>query len=167
MIGLGVLTLAATGWAYKYFSHPRWNTHLLSLVYIFSGCTIGTSTLYWIGLSFPSVPAADSFGYVPPIVGGLLILHFLYGFNYVHHVHPALKLNLREKTGRIAFLCLLFAFVLPLIFIASFLFSPGGSVFTSSLILASMAMGIYYERILFFSIESPNYMLHIFQKKIP
>ena len=161
----GLLTLAATGWAYKFISHPYWNTHILSVFYIVSGLVIGLSTIFWIGTTFfPSI-AVHSLRKIPVILGILLILHFIMGLIYVKHVGPALKMNFKDRTGKNASLYLLFTFAFPLILIMWSIISHEGSILSSSLLLASLTIGIYCERILFFSIENPNYMFRILREK--
>ncbi|MFQ6092008.1 MAG: DmsC/YnfH family molybdoenzyme membrane anchor subunit [bacterium] len=163
VIGLGLLTLAATGWAYKFYSHPCWNTNILPVYYLISGFILGISTLFWIGVSFFPHWVVAIYRSVLTVLGGLIALQFLLGVGYVRYVKAGPDRTLGEvlggKGGRIAPWYFLFAFVFPFVFIVGSAVARGPSVISSTSILVSFMAGTFLERMLFFLIEQPNYML--------
>ena len=171
VIVLGLLTLGATGWAYKYFSHPGWNTNILSVYSVVAGSVLGTSTVFWVDAISWSNFEEGALRILLLVMALSLVLLFMTFLNYKRYIeaihNKALKGTLRDREGRIARWYLLLTFVLPLTFILGSIAAKESLVIPSTAILFSLLVGTLLERILFFSIEDPNYMLRILRQKMP
>jgi len=154
--------LIMTGAIYKFYSHPVWNTHWVTLNTLTSALVLGALTMSTLSvLFFPSLSP-----------GGLrflllLVLFFLTGQGFAligfdqHWRSVCRKRALPIRHSEVFYIYLGANFYLPFILLAVGLFAEralhGGLLF----VLLSMCMygGVFLERILFFHIEKPNFFL--------
>jgi len=149
---LSILFLMATGWAYRFHTHPAWKTDILPGYYLVSASMIGFalySIIYpkpFFGIIILALLCAE----------GFLILLYL---NYLHKTSGiSLKRIVSGKDRMVS-----------LAFLVSVLFLPGlltfAPLFTRSLELYAMILalssgaGVVLERILFFRLEQPTFFL--------
>ena len=149
---LSILFLIATGWAYRFHTHPAWKTDILPAYYLASASMIGFA-LYSIlnpnrffGLMTFTLLCAEAF------------LIFL----YLNHLRKTSQISLKRiLSGK--------DWAVSLAFLVSVFFLPGLLTFTPlftknfepyAVILAmSSGVGVIFERILFFRLEQPIFFL--------
>lgn len=169
VIGLGIITLGATGWAYKFYSHPLWNTNILSIYYISFGLLLGQLTMYWTGLLFDSVSVVGVFKATPAILAGLLLMQFLSGSAYLRYVYRGSNeirsLSIRTKQGRMLLLYGLTGLVLPTVFLVISAIIKGFLILFTTCMLVSLLSAVFIERAWFFTIENPNYLFRVLSEK--
>jgi DMSO reductase anchor subunit len=149
---LSILFLIATGWAYRFHTHPAWKTDILPGYYLVSASMIGFA-LY-------------SIIYPNPFFG-ILILTLLCAEGFL----ILLYLNHLRKTSRISLKRIVSGKdrMVSLAFLVSVLFLPGlltfAPLFTKNLELYAVVLalssgaGVVFERILFFRLEQPTFFL--------
>jgi DMSO reductase anchor subunit len=149
---LSILFLMATGWAYRFHTHPAWKTDILPGYYLASASMIGFA-LY-------------SIIYPNPFLG-ILILALLCAEGFL----ILLYLNHLRKTSRISLKRIVSGKdrMVSLAFLVSVLFLPGlltfAPLFTRNLELYAVVLalssgaGVVFERILFFRLEQPTFFL--------
>jgi len=149
---LGILFLIATGWAYRFHTHPAWKTDILPGYYLASASMIGFA-LYSI--------------IYPNPFWGILIVTLLCAegfliYLYLNHLRKASRISLKrivsgkERTVSLAFL--VSVFVLPGLLTLAPLFTTNLELSAVVLALSSGA-GVVFERILFFRLEQPTFFL--------
>ncbi|UCE17131.1 MAG: dimethyl sulfoxide reductase anchor subunit [Gemmatimonadota bacterium] len=167
----GLLTLGSTGWAYKFVSHPLWNTNILSVYSIISGSLLGAATVFWIDAIFCSNMAGGAIRILLFAMALSLVFLFLTVLSYKRYaetIHDkASGGTFRDGEDRIPRWYILLTFILPFTFILGSTAAKEPLMIPATAILISLLSGILLERILFFSIENPNYMLHTLRKKTP
>jgi DMSO reductase anchor subunit len=149
---LSILFLIATGWAYRFHTHPAWKTDILPGYYLASASMIGFA-LY--SLVYPK-PFFGILILVLLCVEGLLILL------YSNHLRKASGMSLKrivsgkDRTVSLAFLVTVLLLPAVLSFVPLFT----ESLVPFALVLAlSSGVGIVLERILFFRLEQPVFFL--------
>jgi DMSO reductase anchor subunit len=167
----GLLTLGSTGWAYKFISHPFWNTNILPVYSIISGFVLGASTVFWIDAIFCSNFVGGALRILLLVMALSIVLLFLTVLSYKRYAETigtkASEGTFRDAGDRIPRWYVLLTFILPFTFILGSTAAKEPLVIPSTAILISLLSGTLLERILFFSIENPNYMLHTLRKKAP
>jgi DMSO reductase anchor subunit len=157
---LSILFLIATGWAYRFHTHPAWKTDILPGYYLFSASIIGFA-LY--SIIYPN-PFFGLLTFTLLCAEGFLILL------YLNHLRKTSQISLKRIVlGKDR--------VVSLAFLVSVLFLPGllsfVSLFTKNLesyaaVLAlSSGVGVVFERILFFRLEQPIFFLSRSQNSEP
>jgi DMSO reductase anchor subunit len=149
VIIIAASVLIATGFAYKFFSHPAWNTNMLAIIYLISGLVLG--------LSFSSLATGAFFPVISLSLWLLIFIQALMELFYLRHLRGlGLKFILKE---RIFWAYVSSYFIVPLLLIFICLFKP--SVVLFALSFASLILGAFLERVLFFLIERPVYLFKI------
>jgi len=159
----GLLTVAATGWAYKFSSHPYWNTNILSGYYLASCLVLGLSTLQVLS-DFSLRPSAMSRELAGGSIASLIVVHVIIGCSFLVRItrrsFGALGLFNTKNAQRALRL-----YAISMCF--SFVFAIGVSSLdrwegiVSTMLLISLLANVLSERILFFRIESPHYLFKI------
>ncbi len=149
---LGILFLIATGWAYRFHTHPAWKTDILPGYYLASASMIGFA-LYSVIYPKP---------FFGVIVLALLCVEALLILSYLNHLRKASGISLKRiASGKDRMVSI--AFLVSVLLIPGFLAFP--PLFTKNLeffaaILAlSSGTGVILERILFFRLEHPDFFL--------
>jgi DMSO reductase anchor subunit len=149
---LSILFLMATGWAYRFHTHPAWKTDILPGYYLASASMIGFalySIIYpnpFFGILILTLLCAE---------GCLILL-------YLNHLRKTSKISLKRiVSGKDR--------MVSLAFLVSVLFLPGlltlAPLFTKNLELYAVVLalssgaGVIFERILFFRLEQPTFFL--------
>ena len=149
---LSILFLMATGWAYRFHTHPAWKTDILPGYYLASASMIGFalySIIYpnpFFGILILTLLCAE---------GCLILL-------YLNHLRKTSKISLKRiVSGKDR--------MVSLAFLVSVLFLPGlltfAPLFTKNLELYAVVLalssgaGVVFERILFFRLEQPTFFL--------
>jgi DMSO reductase anchor subunit len=149
---LGILFLIATGWAYRFHTHPAWKTDILPAYYLASASMIGFA-LYTI--LYPN----RFFGMITLI---LLCAEAFLIFLYLNHLrkasHISLKRILSGKDLGLSLAFLISVFLLPGLLAFISFFTNNLELYAGILALSSGA-GIVFERILFFRLEQPIFFL--------
>lgn len=149
---LSILFLIATGWAYRFHTHPAWKTDILPAYYLASASMIGFA-LY--SLVYPK-PFFGILILVLLCVEGLLILL------YSNHLRKASGISLKRivsgKDRMVSLAFMVTVLLLPAVLSFAPLFTE--SLVPFALVLAlSSGVGIVLERILFFRLEQPVFFL--------
>ena len=149
---LSILFLISTGWAYRFHAHPAWNTNILPGYYLASASMTGYA-LY-------SIVHPNPFFRLVTVTllcaEGFLILFYL---NYLCKTSwISLKRIDSGKERRVSLAFLVTVLLLPAILTFVPLFTESLAPFASVLALSSGA-GIVFERILFFRLEQPGFLL--------
>jgi DMSO reductase anchor subunit len=149
---LSILFLIATGWAYRFHTHPAWKTDILPGYYLVSASMIGFalySMIYpnpFFGILILTLLCAEGF---------LILL-------YLNHLRKKSRISLKRiVSGKDR--------MVSLAFLVSVLFLPGlltfAPLFTKNLELYAVVLalssgaGVVFERILFFRLEQPTFFL--------
>jgi DMSO reductase anchor subunit len=149
---LSILFLMATGWAYRFHTHPAWKTDILPGYYLVSASMIGFA-LYSILNPNPFL--------------GLITLAFLFAEGslillYRNHLRKTSQISLRRIfSGKDQAFLLAFlgsVFVLPGLLSFAPLFTKNLEFYATVLALSN-SMGVVFERILFFRLEQPIFFL--------
>ncbi len=149
---LGVLFLIATGWAYRFHTHPAWKTHILWAYYLASAAMLGFS-LY--SVTYPN-PFFRLVTVSLLCAEGFLILLYL---NHLCKTSWAsLKRIASGKDREISLAFLTSVLFLPGLITFAPLFTEDLIVYSAVLALSSIA-GVVFERILFFRVEQPVFFL--------
>lgn len=149
---LSILFLLATGWAYQFHTHPAWKTDLLPGLYLISAAMIG---LAFYSFSYPN----QYFGGIILVLIGLQgLLVYLY-LNYLRKVsHLSLKRIVSGKDRILSLAFLMSHLLLPLLLALAALFMEQLELLALTLALSSI-LGVMFERILFFRLEQPIFIL--------
>jgi DMSO reductase anchor subunit len=149
---LGILFLISTGWAYRFHTHPAWNTNLLPGYYLASASMIGYS-LY--STMYPN-------SFFPLFTVTLLCVEGFLIFLYLNHLRKASQISLKRihssKDLAVVMIFLVSVFILPGLLVFATLFVKNLTSFAAVLALSS-GMGVVFERILFFRLEQPGFFL--------
>jgi DMSO reductase anchor subunit len=149
---IGILFLIATGWAYRFHTHPAWKTDILPGYYLASASMLGFalySILYqnrFFGLLTFSLLCAEGF------------LIFLYLNHLRKTSHISLKRILSGKDRGLSLAFLTTVFFLPGFLAFASLFTKNLELYAAILALSS-GVGVVFERILFFRLEQPVFFL--------
>jgi DMSO reductase anchor subunit len=149
---LSILFLIATGWAYRFHTHPAWKTDILPGYYLASASVIGFA-LY--SIIYPK-PFWGIILLALLCVEGLLILL------YLNHLRKASRISLKRivsgKDRMVSFAFLVSVLLLPGLLAFAPLFTKNLELFAAILAL-STGTGVVLERILFFRLEPPDFVL--------
>ncbi len=149
---LSILFLIATGWAYRFHTHPAWKTDILPGYYLASASMIGFA-LYCV--IYPE-PFWETIILALLCVQGLLIL------SYLNHLRKASGISLKRiVSGKDRMLSLFFltsVFLLPGLLAFTPLFTYHLQPYAAALAMSS-GVGVVIERILFFRLEQPVFFL--------
>jgi len=149
---IGTLFLIATGWAYRFHTHPAWKTDILPGYYLASASMLGFA-LY--SILYPN----RFFG---SITFTLICAEAFLIFLYLNHLRKTSHISLRRIVSggdwmvSLAFLTSVF-FLPGLVASASFL-AKNLEIYAGILALSS-GIGVVFERILFFRLEQPIFFL--------
>jgi DMSO reductase anchor subunit len=149
---LSILFLIATGWAYRFYTHPAWKTDILPGYYLASASMIGFA---FYSMIYPK----PLFGI---IILALLCIEGLLILFYLNHLRKASGISLKRiVSGKDR--------MVSIAFLVSVLLLPGflafASLFTKNLDLLAVILalssgtGVVLERILFFRLEHPDFFL--------
>jgi DMSO reductase anchor subunit len=149
---LSILFLMATGWAYRFHTHPAWKTDILPGYYLASASMIGFA-LY--SMIYPK-PFWGIIILALLCVEGLLIL------SYLNHLRKASGISLKRiasgKDRMVSIAFLVSVLLLPGLLAFAPLFTKNLELFAAILALSS-GTGVVLERILFFRLEHPDFFL--------
>jgi len=149
---LSILFLIATGWAYRFHTHPAWKTDILPGYYLASASMIGFA---FYSLLFPN----PFFGL---ITFTLLCTEVFLIFLYLKHLRKTSQISLKRiVSGKDRGLSLAFLasiFILPGLLAFASLLTRNLESYAAILALSSGA-GVVFERILFFRLEQPIFFL--------
>lgn len=165
MIPIATSALLASALVYQFVAHPSWNTNLLPLISLLSGLALGlsfTSAAAQVvegGESFPPSTRA-----IPLILGLLIFAQLSLSYWYIRYLKGFLHRTVHDllwgKSSILFWTYMSVSFALPLLIILRALLR-GGLEFLPSVALAiALLLGVYLERILFFSIEKPIYFFY-------
>ena len=157
---LSILFLIATGWAYRFHTHPAWKTDILPGYYLASASMIGFA-LY--SILYPN-PFFGLLTFTLLCAEGFLILL------YLNHLRKTSQISLKRIVlGKDR--------VVSLAFLVSVLFLPGFLSFAllfaknlesyAAVLALSSGVGVVFERILFFRLEQPIFFLSRSQNSEP
>jgi DMSO reductase anchor subunit len=149
---LSVLFLVSTGWAYRFETHPAWKTSLLPLYYLASASIVGL--------------AIQSLGYPLPVIlflfGGFLLAKGLLLALYRNHLKiispTSLERIVADKKRWVFFAFIGSDLLLPCLLTLA-LFLGAESMLLRGVFATSCLVGVFLERILFFSVERPVFFL--------
>jgi DMSO reductase anchor subunit len=157
---LSIFFLISTGWAYRFHTHPAWKTDILPGYYLASASMLGFalySIIYpkpFFGIIILALLCAE----------GFLILLYL---NYLGKTSRISLRSINSGKGRgISLVFLVSVFFLPVLLIFASLFTKDLEPFAAVLALSS-AVGVVFERILFFRLEQPDFFLSRSQNPEP
>ena len=157
---LSILFLVATGWAYRFHTHPAWKTDILPGYYLASASMIGFA-LY--SIIYPSL----FFGLT---TFTLLCVEVFLFFLYLNHLRKTSQISLKRivsgKNRVILLAFLMLVFFLPGFLSLVPLITKNLEPYAAVLALSSGA-GIVFERILFFRLEQPIFFLSRSQNPEP
>jgi DMSO reductase anchor subunit len=157
---LSILFLISTGWAYRFHTHPAWKTDILPGHYLASASMIGFA-LY--SILYPN-PFFGLLTFALLCVEGLLILL------YRNHLRKTSQISLRRifsgKDRGLSLAFLVSVFFLPGLLAFAPLFTKYLESYAAVLALSS-AVGVVFERILFFRLEQPIFFLSRSQNPEP
>jgi DMSO reductase anchor subunit len=149
---LSILFLIATGWAYRFHTHPAWKTDILPGYYLASASMIGFA-LY--SMIYPK----PFFGII--ILALLCVEGFLI-LSYLNHLRKASGISLKRivsgKDRMVSIAFLVSVLLLPGLLGFAPLFTKNLEIFATFLAL-SCGAGVVFERILFFWLEQPDFFL--------
>jgi DMSO reductase anchor subunit len=149
---LSILFLIATGWAYRFHTHPAWKTDILPGYYLASASMIGFA-LY--SMIYPK----PFFGII--IIALLCVEGFLI-LSYLNHLRKASGISLKRivagKDRMVSIAFLVSVLLLPGLLGFAPLFTKNLEIFAAVLAL-SCGVGVVFERILFFRLEQPDFFL--------
>ena len=149
---LSILFLIATGWAYRFHTHPAWKTDILPGYYLASASMIGFA-LY--SMIYPK----PFFGI---IILALLCIEGLLILSYLNHLRKASGISLKRivsgKDRIVSIAFLVSVLLLPGLLAFAPLFTNNLELFAAILALSS-GMGVVLERVLFFRLEHPDFFL--------
>jgi DMSO reductase anchor subunit len=149
---LSILFLIATGWAYRFYTHPAWKSNILPGYYLASGSMIGFA-LYCV--TFPE-PFWET------IILAVLCVEVLLILSYLNHLRKASGISFKRivsgKDRRISIAFLVSVFFIPGLLAFAPLFAKHLEWFAVILALSS-GTGVVLERILFFRLEHPDFFL--------
>jgi DMSO reductase anchor subunit len=149
---LGILFLIATGWAYRFHTHPAWKTDILPGYYLASASMIGFA-LYSVIYPKP---------FFGVIVLVLLFIEALLIVSYLNHLRKASGISLKRiVSGKDRMVSI--AFLVSVLLLPGFLAFPPlftkNLEFFSAILALSNGTGVVLERILFFRLEHPDFFL--------
>jgi len=149
---LSILFLIATGWAYRFHTHPAWKTDILPGYYLASASMIGFA-LY--SMIYPN-PFFGILILTLLCVEGFLILL------YLNHLRKTSRISLKRivsgKDRMVSLAFLVSVLFLPGLLSFAPLFTKNFELYAVVLALSSGA-GVVFERILFFRLEQPTFFL--------
>jgi len=149
---LGILFLIATGWAYRFHTHPAWKTDILPGYYLVSASMIGFA-LY--SIIYPN-PFWGLLTITLLCAEGILIIF------YLNHLRKTSQVSLKRivsgKDRMFSLAYLVSVFFLPGLLSLAPLFTNNLELYAVALALSSGA-GVIFERILFFRLEQPTFFL--------
>jgi DMSO reductase anchor subunit len=149
---LSILFLIATGWAYRFHTHPAWKTDILPGYYLASASMVGFA---FYSIVYPT----QFFGLLTFVIlsaEGFLI------FLYLNHLrktsHISLKRILSGKDWMLSLFFLTSVFLLPGLIAFTPLFTSHLQPYAAVLAMSS-GVSVVFERILFFRLEQPIFFL--------
>ncbi len=149
---LSIFFLIATGWAYRFHTHPAWKTDILSGYYLASASMIGFA-LY--SILFP-----NRFFWLITFI--LLCIEAFFIFLYLNHLRKASQISLKRivsgKDRVVSLAFLISIFFLPIFLASASFFMKHLEPYAVVLALSSVT-GVFFERILFFRLEQPIFFL--------
>jgi DMSO reductase anchor subunit len=149
---LSILFLIATGWAYRFHTHPAWKTDILPGYYLASASMIGFA-LY--SIIYPN-PFFGTLILTLLCTEGCLILL------YLNHLRKTSSISLKRivsgKDRMVSLAFLVSVLFLPGLLTLAPLFTKNLELYAVLLALSSGA-GVILERILFFRLEQPTFFL--------
>ncbi len=151
-LGLAILFLVSTSFAYHFETHPAWKTPLLALYYLVSAAGLG------IGLRSIQYPVAA----IPFLFGALLLTKACLLGLYRNHLKITSPTSLKKiviDKERWVFLAFLWTDLLLPALLTLALFVEGEFVLLHCLITTSFLIALFLERILFFWVERPVFFL--------
>jgi len=149
---LGILFLIATGWAYRFHTHPAWKTDILPGYYLASASMVGFA-LYSVIYPKP---------FLGVIILALLCAEGLLILSYLNHLRKTSGISLRRivsgKDRMVSIAFLVSVLLLPVLLSFAPFFTKNLELFAAILALSS-GTGVVLERILFFRLEHPDFFL--------
>lgn len=149
---LALFFLISTGWAYRFDSHPAWNTSIIPFYY--------TASAIMMGLVLRSLDTPSKM--LPLIYAILLVAEGLLLMLYQKHLKVTTSTTLKEMMmgdGKWTFLTFLWStYILPGLLTAILLLRGENEILLVFLNISCLT-GILLERILFFRVERPSYFL--------
>jgi len=149
---LSIPFLISTGWAYRFHTHPAWKTHILPGYYLASASIMGFA-LY--SIIYPN-PFWGLLTFILLCSEGFLILL------YLNHLRKTSQVSLKRivsgKDRWVSLAFLVSVLFLPWLLTFASLFMKILALFPVVLAISS-AVGVVFERILFFRIEQPTFFL--------
>jgi len=146
---ISILFLASTAWAYRFASHPAWNTSILAFYYLASACMMGL-VLRAMYYPLPALPLL----YTVLLVAEAFLL-FLYR-NHLRQTSPTALQDLTTGREKWIFLAFLWTSLLLPATLTSLIFFEGYHRGPANILMAmSCFTGILLERVLFFTVERP------------
>ena len=156
------LFLLGTTYAYRYTSHPLWNTMRLFPYYLLNGVAFAS---FILGLTSLIYGGRTSGVYV--ICGGLFILlqslSASYYIIFLKEKSTKALVYIRKNKSSLAYSWLILNFLFPISISCVFLIMGSSgfvSVFGMLILLVSMVFGVYMERFLFFFLEKPVFFFN-------
>ncbi len=164
MLVIALSALISSGLAYHFSTHPSWNTNLLPIFYLFSGLILGFSFTCVVAQVVEGTSPFQHMRTIPLILGTLILAQLWVGYGYIRYLkgflHRTVHDLLRGKASRLFWTYMSLSFILPLLIILGALFRGGFEFLPSISLTAALLVGVYLERILFFSIEKPIYFFY-------
>jgi DMSO reductase anchor subunit len=149
---LSIPFLIATGWAYRFHTHPAWKTDILPGYYLASASMIGFAV-------YSVIYPKPFFGM---IILALLCVEGLLILSYLNHLRKVSGISLKRivsgKDRMVSVAFLVSVLLLPGLLAFASLFTKNLELFAAILVLSSVA-GVILERILFFRLEHPGFFL--------
>jgi DMSO reductase anchor subunit len=149
---LSILFLIATGWAYRFHTHPAWKTDILPGYYLASSSMIG----------FALHSITDPNPFFSLVIVALLCAEGLLFFFYLNHLrktsHVSLKRIVSGKNRALSLAFLISVLLVPGLLAFAPLITKNLESYAAVLALSSVA-GVILERILFFRLEQPIFFL--------
>jgi DMSO reductase anchor subunit len=154
--------LLGTAFAYRFVSHPLWNTMRLFPCYLSNGVAFAFFILSLASLIYSR---GDSTIYL--LSGALSVTAQLisayYYISFVRETSAGAWVYLARDRSGLSYWWLILNFVLPLAFSCLIPIAAPSRVFVIcgvSVILLSMALGVFVERLLFFFVEKPVFFFN-------
>ena len=154
-----ILLLLGTTYAYRYTSHPLWNTGRFFPYYVANGCAFACFFLYFSCL----IQGGESNSLYLFCGIALILGEALFAYLYVLFLiksSPQATRYMKEKRGGVLFLWLTANYALPVFLSLVIMINGRFAIYLTLILLLSMTAGIYVERILFFLVEKPVFFFN-------
>jgi len=156
------LFLLGTTYAYRYTSHPLWNTMRLFPYYLLNGVAFAS---FILGLTSLIYGGRTSSAYM--ICGALFILLQSFSASYyiifLKEKSTSALVYIKKNKSSLAYSWLISNFLFPISISCVFLIMGSSgflSIFGMLILLVSMVFGVYMERFLFFFLEKPVFFFN-------